>query len=1058
MESMSKSVVTTRYIWSWASLICIACGTVTGADGSKKVDYNYDIKPILSDRCYQCHGPDAEQLKADLRLDVDDGPHNPFASEIIQPGNPEGSPLWQRISSTDPAERMPPASAKLPPLADDEIERIRLWIEQGATWKPHWSFNSLTETVLPPVEDESWIRNSIDRFVLARLDALDVAPAPEADRETLIRRVTFDINGLPPTLEEIDDFLSDESPDAYQRVVDRLLQSKRFGEHLAVHWLDLSRYADSYGYQVDPDRRVWPWRDWVIRALNDNLPYDQFITWQLAGDLLPDPTDEQRLATAFNRLHPQKVEGGSIEEEFRVEYVADRTHTFATAMLGLTMECSRCHDHKFDPIAQRDYYSLFAFFNNIDESGLNDHHHRQSTVPPPKLLLADNDQKSQLADMQAAIVTSETGLADLQESRREAFHQWISERTNSEAPLVPDCLAHYSFDERVEGKLPNLVDAETPAETSTHNQIVAGRFGQAIRVTGDDTITISTGKFSRHDPFSVSLWLRPTQLKKRMVVFHRTEGWTDAASRGYELLLEAGRLSAALIHFWPGDAIRVRSRSPIPLDQWTHVVVTYDGSSRAPGLRIYRDGQTDDLEIVRDQLVKTILDDAKQVIIGARNRDTGFTQGLVDEFQIFERELTAIEVGHLHDGHSLADVLGKPLDEISKEERDRLFDYFLSTADDPYREHLSGLREQRQQRGAFIDEIPEIMVMKEMRNVRPTFVLERGAYDAPGQPVEPLTPAALFDWPANQPRNRIGLAAWLTDPHHPLTSRVAANRFWQLLFGVGLVRTPEDFGSQGELPTHPHLLDWLAKNFIDQGWNVKHFLKQVVMSATYRQSSRPRPDLELRDTENRWLARGPRQRLSAELIRDNVLATSGLLVEQIGGPPVRPYEVAVSFKPVNHDEGDGLYRRSLYTTWKRTGPPPMMMALDAVKRDVCVVRREQTSTPLQALVMLNSPQVVEAARVLGERLFDKYGDDTSQLLDEMFRTLTGRHPTSQQHELLLTMYDEQWKHFRDHPEQAEAFLNIGNAPHSDQLEAAHVAAAGAVASALFNFDACVMKR
>ena len=1042
----------------WTPLFCLVLVVVGRIGVAEPIDYNFDIKPILSDRCYKCHGPDARQRQAKLRLDVARGDENPLDRGVIVPGDPEASSLFQRITSHDPDERMPPTESKLPPISPDEIERIRQWIVSGATWKSHWSFIPLATVSLPDVKDFTWVHNPIDRFVLSKLERLNISPSPKADRETLIRRVTFDLTGLPPTSEEIDAYLNDSLPNAFERVVDRLLKSEHYGERLAVHWLDAARYADSYGYQVDRDRRVWPWRDWVIRAFNDNQPYNEFITWQLAGDLLPAATEQQILATTFHRLHPQKTEGGSIEEEFRVEYVADRTHTFGTVMLGLTLECARCHDHKYDSVAQREYYRLFAFFNNIDESGLYAYSTSETSIPTPTLLLPNSEKKSQLAELTSSLATAEAELTAIISNRREEFEQWLTQRPASEDVLIPGGVAHIQFEEHQEGKYLNSLDTELPAETSPANERVMGRNGYAIRLTGDDEIRVKTKESTRNDPFSISLWIKADQLKDRIVLFHRSAGWTDTGSRGYQLLLEKGCLSASLIHFWPGDAIRVRSRQAIEHGVWIHIAVTYDGSSRAAGLQIYRDGKREDCEVVRDHLLKTIIDKKDHIAIGARNRDFGFTKGLVDDLQIFERELTALEVAHLFDGNSLSSVLAKPSEELLENERDQLFEYYLSTIDISVQSHLQQLHNLRQQRGKLVDSIPEIMVMRDMEKVRPTFVLERGRYDARGERVEPLTPEVLLDFPSDEPRNRLGLAAWLTERQHPLTARVAVNRLWQVLFGEGLVRTPEDFGSQGELPTHPQLLDWLAIDFIDNGWNVKRLLKQLVMSSTYRQSSQPRIDLEARDPENRWLARGGRHRLTAEMIRDTALSVSGLLVERVGGPPTLPYEVAASFRPTDHEKGEGLYRRSLYTKWRRTGPPPMMMAFDAAKRDVCVVKRERTSTPLQALVLLNAPQMVEAARVFGEKLVIKYQWDTGAIVNEMFRTLTGRRASPEEQQVLLAMYQKQLQQFRENPLQAKEFLATGEAPRDDKLDVVQVATTGALAGALMNFDGCLMKR
>jgi hypothetical protein len=1043
-------------------LLTLLCWQVAVAGGEElpvEVDYNFHIKPILSDRCYRCHGPDATARQADLRLDL-------YAESlltagqgraIIEPGSPQQSELYRRVASTDPQLRMPPDGAKLPPLSGDQVALIERWIEQGATWKRHWSLLPIAQARAPEVELASWPVNPIDQFVLAHLQRHSLKPSQPATSETLIRRVTFDLTGLAPTIEEVNQFLGDSSTDAYKRVVDRLLESPRYAERMAVYWLDLARYADTYGYQVDRDRHVWPWRDWVLQALDRNMPYDQFITWQIAGDLLPNATEEQILATTFNRLHAQKTEGGSTPEEFRVEYVADRTHTLGMALMGMTIECARCHDHKYDPITQQEYYQIFAFFNNIDEAGL--YSNDTKSVPTPTLMFANkNSDGEKMAGLQNQVAETTAQLRRLWQSRQTAFDEWLSERKTEVS--LPDQVAHYPFDRPEEGTYANLLDAESPATSSSANRTIPGKRDQAVLLTGDDAIKTSIGRFTRHEPFTVALWLQTPDAQERAVVFHCTKGFTDAGSRGYQLLIEKGRLSASLIHFWPGNAIRVLAAKPLTTGRWQHVAITYDGSSQAAGLSIFVDGTRQPVEIVRDNLTKTIErnQEKKGIEIGERNRDRGFPGGMIDDLQVFSRQLSALEIAQLVDGQSLALLLARPQNSLSLPERSSLFDYYLSAIDPVYRDALGALVGLRKEQGKLVKAREEIMVMRDMNQRRRTYILERGAYDAPTEPVEPGTPAALLPFPEDQPKNRLGLARWLTDPQHPLTARVAVNQFWQLCFGEGLVRTAEDFGSQGEVPTHPALLDWLARDFIDNHWNVKRLLKQMVMSSTYRQSSAPRDDLEDRDPENRLLARASRYRLSAEMIRDNALATSGLLTQKFGGPPALPYEVAVSFKARERGRGEHLYRRSLYTFWKRTGPAPVMRALDAAKRDVCVVKRERTSSALQALVLLNDVQLVEAARILGQRMILKYGAGPRNIAPSMFQTLTSRKPTEKETAILTALYDEQLEHFRQHPQAASDFLKVGDAPHAPSIDPAHLAAAGVLAKALFNYDGCLTKR
>ncbi len=1021
-----------------AALLVSAAATVvaqrvTIAADPAPVSFDREVRPILSDKCFKCHGPDENNRKSRLRLD-----HRDEAKKVLLPSDGKTARLLRRIRHADPEKRMPPVDSKLS-LSKAEIHLLELWIGQGAKYEGHWSFIPLGRPDVPETRTRDWSHNELDAFVLARLEREGLNPSPEATKESLIRRVTFDLLGVPPSLDEIDAFLADGTADAYEKLIDRLLERPEYGERMAADWLDIARYSDSYGYQVDRDRYVWPWRDWVIRSFNRNQPYDEFVTWQLAGDLLANASDDQLLATTFQRLHPQKVEGGSVPEEFRVEYVAARVHTFATAFLGLTLECARCHPHKYDPISQTEYYRLFAFFNSIDESGL--YSYFTSSVPTPTLLVTDAKKKKEIADIESSIADAEEALAKVSTTRGDAFEAWLNARPAD--PKIPGRVKHLDFE----------------AHKGGANRSVEGKVGKAIQLSGDDGHGVGVGNFPRFHPFSVALWMRTPEVKERAVVFHRSRAWTDSGSRGYQLLVEEGKLSASLIHFWPGNAVRVKTREPIPTKTWVHVAITYDGSSRARGLRIFIDGKDSNAEIIRDNLYKNITGSGgDNITIGERFRDKGFTGGKVDEFQVFDRQLSAIEVAQIADGKSLESAMKVPLDALTDEDRSALLAYYLATTDEEHKKAREKAKAERQRRSKTVDGIREIMVMRELVPPRPTFVLHRGAYDSPAAPVRPDTPAVFPPFPDKAPRNRLGLARWLTHPEHPLTARVAVNRLWQMCFGDGLVRTPEDFGSQGEPATHPRMLDWLARDFVDGGWDVKRLLKRIVTSSTYRQRSTVTRALHARDPENRLLARAASYRLPAEMIRDNALAIGDLLVRKIGGAPAKPYEVAVSFKPMGHDKGEGLYRRSVYTYWKRTGPAPAMMALDAAKRDVCRVKRERTASPLQALVILNGPQFVEAARVLGEAMVKKHGDDVDAILEEIFRRLTSRRPSPAQAKILRRLHDEQLAHFEADPKRAEAFLETGNAPRDAKTETTRAAAAGAVVNVLLSYDECVVKR
>lgn len=1015
---------------------------VVGPASAQKIEFNRDIRPILSDKCFACHGPDAKETRSEYRLDTFE--HATSAIDGVTgvvPGKVKDSELHWRIHSEDSSEVMPPPESKRS-LTPAEIALLDRWIEQGAEYQEHWSFVPIPKEVPVPKVESDWVKNGIDAFVLTKLQEKGFSPSPETSREKWLRRVTFDLTGLPPTTAELDAFLADTSPDAYEKVVDRLLASEASAERLTAEWLDVARYSDSYGFQVDGDRFVWPWRDWVIRAFRENLPYDDFITWQLAGDLLPDATRDQKLATAFNRLHPQNVEGGSVPEEFRVEYVADRVHTYGTAFLGLTMECSRCHDHKYDPITAKDYYSLSAFFANIDEAGL--YSFFTPAVPTPTLWLPDAKQEEELARISGEMAALEKDLSARVTSAKADYEKWLAAQTTP-APL-PAPIASHDFDKLVEGGFPNLVAKGAAAKTNANNVLVPGRRGQAVKLTGDDAVTLGVGNFTRSDPFSVSLWMQTPDRKARAVVFSRSKAWTDAASRGYELLIEEGKLNAALVHYESGNALRVRTEKDFPIGSWHHVALTYDGSSRAAGLRLYVDGEEAGLEIVRDKLTREITGGGSDtIVIGERMRDSGFKNGLVDDFRVYDRTLTGAAVKSL--ASDAATFTPDP-------------DHFLTEHDAAALDLRTKLLAKRKEQSALVEKIPEIMVMAEFEGkARATHLLERGSYLNPAEVVAPATPAFLPAMPADAPKDRLGLARWTVSPDNPLTARVTVNRYWQRLFLHGLVATAEDFGSQGRLPTHPELLDWLARDFVNHGWDLRHLLKTIVLSATYRQSSNVASgELATIDPENTLLYRYPAPRLTAEMLRDNALAVSGLLVNQVGGPSVKPYDIEFAFKPSTPDKGAGLYRRSVYTYMRQTAPSPLMTTLNASKRDVCQVKIERTDSPLQGLVMLNAPQFAEAARVLAAKLVEQHGDNDAALVDDAFRRLTSRLPDEEERAVLKGLLAEQETHFEGHPEDAKALLAAGGSAPSPTTQPARVAAAATLVSTLLNFDECISKR
>lgn len=765
----------------------------------KVVDFNFHIKPILSDRCYACHGPDGDARKGNIRLDEEGFAYQLLDSlqdhYLIKPGVLAKSELYQRITNTDVEQRMPPWESNLS-LSSYEIALIKRWIEQGAEWKPHWSFIRPEKAVIPKVEHTAWPQNAIDFFVLNKLEVLGQKPARRANKEKLIRRVSFDLTGLPPSPEMIDSFLKNASDEAFEQLVDQLLESETYGERMAIEWMDLARYAETNGIHHDLERNMWPWRDWVIEAFNENMSYDQFVTWQLAGDLFADPSYEQKLATAFNRNNRTTQECGSLDEEFRVSYVIDRTNTFGKAFLGLTIACAQCHDHKYDPVSQKEYYQLSAFFNQVPEKGVTQ-----------------------------------------------------------------------SF-----------------KGGNYHNQ-----------------------------------------------------------------------QSAPLLNLPPEEVEKIRQ----------------------------------------------------------------YIDGLI---------ATEYENGSVQD------------------------------EDQAYRANYEGELEAMLQ---------PVMIMEEMDTLRTTYILKRGIYDAHGDSVSHGTPEKIFPFGTDYPSDRLGLAQWLFDTKNPLTARVAVNRYWQMIFGKGLVDTPDDFGSQGSLPTHPALLDWLSVEFMQSGWNLKHLLKLMVMSATYQQSSKTDSIQLAIDPDNKWLGRGTQQRLTAEMIRDQALEVSGLLSTQIGGPSVKPFQPSGLWTQVSSGgryqrkymmgQGEDLYRRSLYTYWKRISPPPSMMIFDAGSRNLCTVKRQSTNTPLQALVLLNDPQFLTASKALARRMMVEGGAKSKERIQYAFRWATSRKPDGDELNILESLFRDEMEEFQNHPLRAEEFLQIENAGYDTTLNKLELAAYGVVANAILNLSESIQK-
>ncbi|MCA9247117.1 MAG: DUF1553 domain-containing protein, partial [Planctomycetales bacterium] len=1005
--------------------------------GDESVQFNRDVQPILSANCFFCHGPDDKHREADLRLDTEEGIRAAFVA-----GKPQESEAWLRIISTDEDERMPPRDSHKELLSSD-IETVRRWIEQGAAWQGHWAFIAPEKPSLPKVAQRDWIANPIDAFILARLEREKLAPTEPADRERLLRRVTFDLTGLPPTIAEIDAFLADTSPQAYEKAVDRLLASEHYGERMALIWMDAARYGDSSVFHADGPRDMWAWRDWVINAYNNNKPFDQFTIEQLAGDLLPEATLEQKIATAFNRNNATTDEGGVIAEEFRVEYAVDRVKTTSMVWLGLTMECGQCHDHKYDPISQTDYYRFYAYFNQAADPGMQTRKGNQT----PTVEIPDMAKLAQLDDLKKQTESIEAQLTARATAASADFQAWLAkaESEQSETATMPGgMLAHYQLDESQGVEVLDAVAGSTGGMVQGKPLWSEGRFGGAFQ-SGDGYVDLGDAcNFERDQAFSYGAWLRPEGKANGAAIARMDDG---AAYRGYDLFCTGGKVAVHIINTWPSNALKVTTKAELKPNQWQHVFVTYDGSSKASGVKIYFDGQSQEWGIEQDRLSDTIRT-GKPLHIGRRNPSAAF-RGLIDDVRFFGRALSEAEVGVLAGSDPIAPILALPADKRSEAQAKTLRDYYLHSLDPAYQQLEKQLAEAKKTMADANKPVTTVMVMQDTAQPRMTYVLDRGNYASPDKdrPVEPGVLSFLAPLPEGAPANRLGMAQWLTDPQHPLTARVAVNRYWYMLFGAGLVKTVEDFGSQGDRPSHPALLDWLAVDFMEHGWNVKRMLKQMVMSNTYRQSSRVSSQLSEADPENRLLGRGPRFRLMGEMVRDNALAASGLLIDTVGGPSVKPYqppglwiEVSLSGARFAQDKGDKLYRRSMYTYWKRSSPAPSLTIFDTPTREKCIVRRSRTNTPLQALVTMNDPQYLEASRALAERVIREAGPTVERRITLAHRLATGLRPSAETLSVLTQAYEEELAVFQADVERAKKLLAAGDSPRDEKIDAAEHAA------------------
>ncbi|TVQ05072.1 MAG: DUF1553 domain-containing protein [Balneolaceae bacterium] len=1044
------------------------------------VDFNQHIRGVLSDTCFACHGPDAMAREAGLRLDTPEGAFAPLESDsrkyAIIPGNPNASEVFRRIISDDPDYVMPTPTSNLS-LTNRQIALIKRWIEQGAEYKPHWAFIPPQRPEVPKVKNRDWAENEIDKFILEKIEKAGVQPSSRAARETLLRRVSFDLTGLPPTIQELDRFLADESADAYENAVDRLLASHSYGERLANEWLDVARYADTHGYQDDGANDMWPWREWVIHAFNRNMPFDEFAVWQIAGDLLPNPTHEQRLATGFGRVHQQSQEGGIIGEEYRVEYVADRVMTTGTAFLGMTMQCARCHDHKYDPVSEKEYYEFAAFFDNINDIGQIPN----KGAAGPTILLHDDETEKLIGYLKNRISAAERDLENQKAYKRNDFRDWLQQPGLREKFNTQTKGLYASMDlNTIRGDSAIIVQVKDSVLTGSISgslKLVEGVNGNAIEFSHGNAVNLPRrfAQFERNDSFSLSFWVYPPESIGEVPMLVK-KGMIFIGHPGYDVFLFDHRVSMRLVHGWPFNAIQVLTEEPLTPGEWSHITVTYNGSSRADGIEIFINGEIQTVHVEHDTLFKNIMIPSDEPRYGYQDFLLGHRQSFeqlrydgmrLDEIRIFERRLSEAEALILSGKRAELDqLLALNSNELTRGQENILFSHYLLHAAPDIDAVKEDLRNYRVELSSVKDTLPEVMVMEERLNRRTSYIRERGMYDQLGEVVYPGVPSSIMEFPDEFPQNRLGLARWIMHDDNPLTARVLVNRYWQMIFGNGLVDTPDDFGNQGSIPSHPELLDWLAVEFRESGWDLKHLLKTMVMSATYRQSSVMTPQMRELDPNNRLLARGPRYRLPAEMIRDNALLASGLLVDKIGGPSVFPYQPEGLWEETTsgrhlttyyQDSGDNLYRRSIYTFWKRTVPPPGMTTFDAAMRTHPTVQREHTSTPLQALHTLNDPIYIESSRLLAERMLREGGESLDEQIIFAFRAAVSRKPNRQELDILRELFEEEYQTYKDDPGLAEQLLKVGEFPADKQLSPVDVAARTILTNAIFNLDETITK-
>lgn len=1036
----------------------------------EKLSYNRDVRPILADKCFACHGADSAARKADLRLD-----RRAEAMDMgaIVPSDLEASSLISRIVTDDHDLLMPPVELKKP-LKAEEVELLKRWIAEGAEYEDHWSFITPQRPEPPAIPDSDWPKTAIDHFVLRQLQQRGMTPAPEADPLTLFRRLHLDITGLPPQPKAAQQFVREyqnEGDVALARWIDRLLDRPEWGEHQARYWLDAARYGDTHGLHFDNYREMWPYRDWVIRAFNSNMPFDQFTVEQLAGDLLPNPTQDQLLATGFQRCNITTNEGGTIAEENLALYAADRVQTLGWVYLGLTTNCSQCHDHKFDSFSMKDYYALAAFFRNTTQGAFD------GNVPDGKgpvirvPSLADQPRWNALPSEIAAAKKSrdERGLA-----AKDDFRSWLATLSAGEVEqsVSDDQLQVHSL--LIEGsgsEAMNLVSQTSFKSSGQVTWVPDGKFGPApVLKLGSNFDLGGLGDFEQTQGFSFGAWIRPATIAGSHSILARMD--QEQAFRGWDLWHENGMIGVHLVDRWPESAIKVITRKPVlEAGQWKHVFATYDGSGRPSGVKIYIDGKRQPTIVTSDTLkADASIRTTTPLRIGQRSRDQAFEGAAMQDLRVYGRKLDKSEVLSLATKLPLTALLKSAGSGQPAEQQPALLQYFLANVDAEYQHIEQVIKKLEAEYSEIEKRSPVSHIQREKPDSPPMAnILMRGEYDRVGDAVEAATPESLPPMRDGMPKNRLGLAKWIVDERNPLPARVAVNRFWMQIFGNGIVVTPEDFGVSGAMPSHPELLDWLAVEFQESGWNIKQLFRTIFLSSTYRQSSQVTTEKLEKDVDNTWLSRGPRFRMDAEMVRDHALASSGLLAEDMFGPPVKPYQPEGIWDVVGlpggdtrnyvQSQGKDLYRRSLYTFWKRMAPPPNLEVFNAPSREVCSVRRERTNTPIQALVTLNDPQFVEAARVLAARCMSQSGNAglDGPIAEHIAWQVLCRPLSISEQSIVLTSKDQFQAYYQAHPEDAQQLLSVGETPVQEGLDLSQLAAWTMVCNQMLNLDEVLNK-